>query len=60
MKHHRFLSFKLVIKKAHLPIIENENFWPENMMIGRFWSAKATSVAASTDGAVLSRTGNGS
>ena len=40
-KHARFLSFKLVVKKAQLPVIENEQFWPEGVIIGRFWTAKS-------------------
>ena len=40
-KHDRFLSFKLVLKKSQLPIIENEQFWPEGVIIGRFWTAKS-------------------
>lgn len=43
-KHSRFLSFKLVVKKAQLSIIEDENFWPEGVSVGRFWSPKASST----------------
>lgn len=48
-KHSRFLSFKLVVKKSQLAIIEDENFWPEGVSIGRFWSPKASSTLAQTD-----------
>ena len=44
-KHSRFLSFKLVVKKSQLSIIEDENFWPEGVSIGRFWSPKASSTS---------------
>ena len=57
MKHSRFLSFKLVLKKMHLPIIEDENFWPASVVIGRYWSPKTTSTSA-VDSSPLT-TGNG-
>ena len=40
-KHDRFLSFKLIIKRSQLSIIENEQFWPEGVVVGRFWTAKS-------------------
>ena len=42
LKHNRFLSFKLVIKKSQLPLIENPDFWPEGVMVGRWWNGKPT------------------
>ena len=40
MKHDRFASFKLVVKKTQLEIIEKDDFWPEGVIVGRWWSAK--------------------
>ena len=42
VKHTRFVSFKLIIKKSQLPVIENADIWPEGVMIGRWWAAKPT------------------
>ena len=41
MKHKRFLSFKLVVKKSQLEIIENPDIWPEGVVVGRWWSPKS-------------------
>ena len=43
LKHERFLSFKLVVKRAQLSLVENEDLWPEGVVVGRFWSAKSSS-----------------
>ena len=47
LKHNRFLSFKLVVKKSQLKMIENELLWPEGVIIGRFWSAKSSTSSDS-------------
>ena len=47
LKHNRFLSFKLVVKKSQLLIIENELLWPEGVIVGRFWSAKSSTSSDS-------------
>ena len=43
LKHNRYLSFKLVVKKSQLTIIEDEQLWPEGVIIGRYWSPKSSS-----------------
>ena len=47
LKHNRFLSFKLVVKKSQLQVIENEHLWPEGVVVGRFWSAKSSTSSDS-------------
>ena len=48
-KHTRFASFKLVIKKSQLDVIEQDDFWPEGVIVGRWWSPKTgTSTASDT------------
>ena len=42
-KHERFSSFKLVLKKSQLHLIEDASFWPEGVIIGRFWAPKKAS-----------------
>ena len=44
LKHNRFLSYKLVVKKSQLPLIENPDLWPEGVMVGRWWSGKPAST----------------
>ena len=39
-KHTRFASFKLVIKKSQLEIIEKDDFWPHGVIVGHWWSPK--------------------
>ena len=43
-KHERFSSFKLVVKKAQLPLIENPELWPEGVIVGRWWNPKPPTV----------------
>ena len=45
-RHDRFASFKLVVKKSQLEIIEKDDFWPEGVIIGRWWSAKPKDAAS--------------
>ena len=40
VNHDRFKSFKLVIKKSHLSIVEDAELWPTGVVVGRFWTAK--------------------
>ena len=53
--HPSFTSFKLVIKKSQLKIIETDEFWPDGVIVGRYWSPRAASetetdaAAAATD-----------
>lgn len=49
LKHDRFLSFKLVVKRAQLSLIENEELWPEGVIVGRYWPAKSASAANNLD-----------
>ena len=42
LKHNRFQSYKLVVKKSQIPLIEDPDIWPEGVMVGRWWSAKPT------------------
>ena len=44
VKHNRFSSFKLVIKKLQLKLIENPDLWPEGVIVGRWWLPKATAT----------------
>ena len=46
-KHNRFKSFKLVVKKSQLPIVEDGKIWPEGVVVGRFWSPKSTNPSSS-------------
>ena len=46
-KHNRFKSFKLVVKKSQLSIVEDGKMWPEGVLVGRFWSPKSTSPSSS-------------
>ena len=41
-KHERFKSFKLVVKRSQLSIVEDEELWPTGVIVGRFWSPKST------------------
>ena len=45
-KHDRFASFKLVVKKSQLEIVEKDTFWPDGVVVGRWWSAKSTAPVA--------------
>ena len=47
MKHARFASFKLVVKKSQLSIVENPDIWPAGILIGRWWEPKAASTPES-------------
>ena len=47
-KHARFASFKLVIKKSQLDVIEKDDFWPEGVVVGRWWSSKAETSTISS------------
>ena len=51
-KHDRFASFKLVVKKSQLEIVEKDTFWPDGVAVGRWWSAKSTSTAPGANAAV--------
>ena len=46
-KHDRFKSYKLVVKKNQLPIVEDEKIWPEGVLVGRFWSPKSNNSSSS-------------
>ena len=35
--HPSFTSFKLIIKKSQLQIIEMDKFWPDGVIVGRYW-----------------------
>ena len=39
-KHNRFSSFKLVVRKSQLEIVDNPDIWPEGVVVGRWWSLK--------------------
>ena len=58
-KHNRFASFKLVVKKSQLQLVENSELWPEGVVIGRWWSPK-TSARTSQLSSSTSLSGNGS
>ena len=47
-KHTRFASFKLVMKKSQLGIIEKDSFWPDGVIVGRWWSAKSSAALPAT------------
>ena len=47
-KHKRFKSFKLIVKKAQLEIIEDPNLWPEGVVVGRWWSPKTPRTGETT------------
>jgi hypothetical protein len=36
-KNNRFLSFKLVIRKSHLHILEDDDFWPKDVVVNHFF-----------------------
>ena len=40
-KHDRFASFKLVMKKSQLSIVEDPTIWPSGISVGRWWDPKA-------------------
>ena len=48
MKHNRFVSFKLTVKKSQLSLVEDADIWPEGVMIGRWWSPKAAAPISAT------------
>lgn len=39
-KHGRFKSFRLRVKKTQLSLIENEDFWPEGVILSPFFRGK--------------------
>ena len=39
-RQRHFQSFRLRIKKAHLPIIKNPDLWPDGIIIRRFFRGK--------------------
>ena len=47
-KHGRFASFKLVVKKSQLDIVENGDIWPDGVLIGKWWSPKSPSEDATS------------
>ena len=57
-RHSRFLSFKLVVKKQHLPIIEDAELWSEGVIVGRFWSAKSSTASASVQETIAAENGS--
>ena len=48
-----FSSFKLVVKKSQLPIIEKDDFWPDGVIVGRYWSPKAALETAAAAAVAL-------
>ena len=46
-KHDRFKSYKLVVKKSQLSIVEDGKLWPEGVVVGRFWSPKPKNPSTS-------------
>ena len=48
--HNRFASFKLVVKKSQLSIVEDASFWPEGVIVGRWWAPKSTESAKELTG----------
>ena len=42
-KHGRFKSFRLRVKKTDLPLIQDENFWPEGVILSPFFRGKTIS-----------------
>ena len=48
VKHKLFSSFKLVVKRSFLPVIENPEIWPEGVSVGRYWAPKTPPVDGST------------
>ena len=51
LNHNRFASFKLVVKRSQLGLIENPDFWPEGVIIGRWWSPKPPPTPSNPNGA---------
>ena len=49
LKHNRFLSYKLVIKKSQLPLMENPDIWPIGVLVGRWWNAKPVATIPDND-----------
>ena len=47
-KHDRFKSFKLVVKRSQLSIVEDAELWPTGVIVGRFWSAKSADANQNT------------
>ena len=45
-----FTSFKLVVKKTQLAMIEKDDFWPDGVIVGRYWSPKTTSEISAAAG----------
>ena len=49
--HPSFTSFKLVVKRSQLPIIERDDFWPDGVIVGRYWAPKTTETDAAATAA---------
>ena len=49
LNHNRFQSYKLVIKKSQLPLIENPDIWPVGVLLGRWWSGKPAASISIND-----------
>ena len=45
-KHGRFKSFRLRVKKNDISLIEDENFWPEGVVLSPFFRGKETNIGA--------------
>ena len=49
-KHNRFKSFRVRVKRADLEIIEEQDFWPEGVLCGSFFRAKASDDQRQSNG----------
>jgi hypothetical protein len=52
-KHTRFKSFRLCVKKSDLHQIENEDFWPEGVMVRPFHRQRSPRSADDVSSAIL-------
>ena len=48
LKHNRFKSFRLCIRKADFPKLLVEDFWPEEVIVDRFFWGKNAKRGASS------------
>ena len=48
-KHNRFKSFRLRVKRADLPRIEDAEFWPEGVILSPFFRPKGGERVAGVD-----------
>ena len=51
-RHQRFKSFRLRVKKDHLELMENEEFWPTGVLFSPFFRPKNTEERLQAAGGV--------